>query len=485
MATRSATLRGPQPEWWRHLALPAGLVGTGAVALASGAGAAFVATQFDDKVAVVVLLALVLAPMLAVAIIINPLVAMLIVFATFPIGSVARGVGPLHIQAVEVAVFVAATVVVLRRLAVGKIPLPFAAPLGWAIALFLWVLISMLSSIDKTLAIKVLFSLLGGIVCTTVVLAGCRHTRDLRILLSGFVGAGTVIALITLSETGHVSFTTEFGGAEIVSGRLQGAFDSPNQLGSLCALMTPIAASLVFGLRALRWRVLAAGALLLLLAALMLSLSRGAWIGAGVAAIFMLVKLREARRLLVALSVPLAIIGFFVWSLAPTSTEVKVVGERAKAINALSPYDHRQVIYKEAVREIKEKPLLGVGPGGFPVASTRVVSESATLSYAHAHNLYLNWAAETGVPSLILIFGFAIALGFAGRTASRGALARGDPADRAIVIGISAALLSVLGQGAVDYVIPNPVVYIAMWTLIGALLVMRREALETPSTTPR
>jgi O-antigen ligase len=485
MATRSEALGGFRPDWRRQLALPATLLGTAALALGSGAGAAVVATQFHDKTAVVVLVALVVAPLLAVAIIINPLVAVLVVLATFPIGSVAQDVGPLRIQAVEVAVFVAATVVVLRRLAVGKIPLPFAGPLGWAIALFLWTLISMFSAIDETLAVKVLFSLLGGIVCSTVVLAGCRDMRDLRVLLGGFVASGSAIALITLSETGHVSFTSEFGGSEIVSGRLQGAFDSPNQLGSLFALMVPIAASLVFGLRALRWRIVSAGALLLLLAALMLSLSRGAWIGAGVAAIFMLIKLREARRLLVLVSIPVAILGFFIWSLAPSNTEVKVVGERAKAINALSPYDHRQVIYKEAFREIKEKPLLGVGPGGFQVASTRVVSESSTLSYAHAHNLYLNWAAETGIPSLIIIFGFAIGLGLAGRTASRGAMARGDPADRALVIGISAALLSVLGQGAVDYVIPNPVVYIAMWTLVGALLVTRREAQETLSATPR
>lgn len=456
-------------------------MGTAALALGAGAGAAAIATQFGNS-APLVLVGLMLAPLLAIAILINPLVAVLVVLATFPIGSVAQSIGPLQIQAVEVAVFVAATVVILRRLAVGMIPLPFAAPLGWAIALLLWTLISMLVAIDETLAIKVLFSLLGGIICSTVVLAGCHDMRSLRILLGGFVASGTVIALITLSETGHVSFTTDFGGSEIISGRLQGAFDSPNQLGSLCALMAPIAASLIFGLRTMRWRVTAGVALVLLLAALMLSLSRGAWIGAGVAAVFLLVKLREARRLLIALSVPVAIIGFFVWSLTPPSTEVKVVGERAKAITALSPLDHRNVIYKEAVREIKEKPLLGVGPGGFQVASTRVVSESATLSYAHAHNLYLNWAAEVGIPSLIIIFGFAIALGFAARTGSRGAMARGDRADRALVLGISAALLSVLAQGTVDYVIPNPVVYTAMWTLIGALLVTRREAIPVLST---
>jgi putative inorganic carbon (HCO3(-)) transporter len=193
----------------------------------------------------------------------------------------------------------------------------------------------------------------------------------------------------------------------------------------------------------------------------------------------MLVKLREARRLLLVLAVPLVIVGFFVWSLTGTKTDVKVVGERARAITVLSPYDDRRVIYREAYREIRENPVLGVGPGGFPVASTLVVSESATLSYAHAHNLYLNWAAEVGLPSVVIILGFAFSLMLSGRTASAGARVRGDPRDRAIVIGISAALITVLVQGFFDYVVPNPVVYTALWTLIGALLVARREALKT------
>jgi O-antigen ligase len=288
------------------------------------------------------------------------------------------------------------------------------------------------------------------------------------------------IGLITFSETkGLSSVSTEFGGAEIVSGRLQGAFDSPNQLGALCALMVPVCTGLVFGARTVRWRVLAGFAVVLLLATLMLSLSRGAWVGAGVALLFMLIKLREARRLLLVLAIPLVVIGFFVWSLTPTKTDVKVVGERARAITVLSPYDDRRVIYREAYREIRENPVLGVGPGGFPVASTRVVSESATLSYAHAHNLYLNWAAEVGLPSLVIILCFALTLAFSARTASRGARVRGDPRDRAIIIGISAALLTVLVQGFFDYVIPNPVVYTAFWTLVGALLVCRREALRT------
>jgi O-antigen ligase len=451
----------------------------GLLALGAGAGAAFVATRFQGA-APYVLVAMFVAPLLAIGIVINPLLAVLVVIATYPIGNIAQPVGPIRLQVVEAAVFVAAVVVVLRRLAVGRIPLPFAAPLGWAVALFLWTMISLFSAIDEKLAIKVLFSLLGGIVCATVVLAGCRDMRDLRILLAGFVGSGVAIGLITFSEGRHVGqFSTSFGGSEIVSGRLQGAFDSPNQLGAFCALVIPVAAALIFGARMTRGRLAAGVALVILLVTLMLSLSRGAWVGAGIALLFMLVKLKEARRLLVILAVPLMILGFFIWSLTPTKTDVKVIGQRAGALTVLSPYDDRRVIYKEAFREIREHPVLGVGPGGFQVASTRVVSESATLSYLHAHNLYLNWAAEVGVPSVIIILCFAGALGLAARTASRGARMRGDPRDRAIVIGISAALMTVLVQGFFDYVIPNPVVYMSFWTLVGALLVARREGLKT------
>jgi O-antigen ligase len=463
----------------RPLAVPAGWAAAAALTLATGAGSALVATHFESS-APLVLVAMFVAPLVAIGIIVNPLLAIVVVIATFPVGSIAQSIGPLRIQAVEVAVFVAAIVVVLRRLAVGRIPLPFSAPLGWAVALFLWTLVSLFSAIDETLAIKVLFSLLGGIVCSTVVLAGCRDMHDLRLLLGAFVMSGVVIGLITFTEGRAAGgLTTEFGGSEIVSGRLEGAFDSPNQLGAFCALMIPVCAGLIFGARTTRWRFFAGIALLILLVTMMLSLSRGAWVGVAVALLLMLTLLREARRLLVILAVPLALAGFFVWSLGPTKTDVKVVGERARAITVLSPYDDRRVIYKEAFREIRENPVLGVGPGGFPVASTRVVSESATLSYAHAHNLYLNWAAEVGLPSVILILGFAGALGLAARTAVRGARARGDMADRAIVIGIAAALLTVLAQGFFDYVIPNPVVYTAFWTLVGALLVARREALKT------
>jgi hypothetical protein len=68
-----------------------------------------------------------------------------------------------------------------------------------------------------------------------------------------------------------------------------------------------------------------------------------------------------------------------------------------------------------------------------------------------------------------------IALAFAGRRAARGALARGDPRSRAVVGGLCAALITVVGQGFVDYTLRNVVIFITLWGLIGLLLVARRD----------
>jgi O-antigen ligase len=208
-------------------------------------------------------------------------------------------------------------------------------------------------------------------------------------------------------------------------------------------------------------------------------------VGTALALLFMLVALPEARRAVALLAVPAVIAAIFVTALAPVGgTEISVVGQRAGALTALSPYDDRPAIYREAIREIRADPLTGSGAGGFPVASARAGSEVSTISAQHAHNLWLTWGAEAGIPAMIFILGFAISLGLAARSAGRAFRRAGRLADRAVTVGLAAALLSVLGQGFFDYVFRNSVVNVALWALIGALLVCRREALRASEPSP-
>jgi O-antigen ligase len=428
---------------------------------------AFISSWFQES-GPFVMIAIPLVPLAIVAVMINPIVAPMIVAASLPFGSA----GAFGVQVAEGAALAVGALIVVRRLAIGQSPLPFARELIWPVLLLGWTMVALLSAIDETLAIKQVIGLLGGILVAITVLASCRDLHRVRILLGFLTVVGLIMALISLS-TNH-QLQAEHGGTD-VKNRLQGAFESPNQLGSWCALVIPIAAGLMLASSRRLPRILGAVALLALLAALTFSLSRSAWIGTGAAMILMLLTMREARRLLAILFVPLALIGYLIFSFGTAPPEVKVVGERVQAIGTRSPYDARSQIYNEALREIREDPVTGVGPGGFIVASRRAGTQTSTVSADHAHNLLLNYGAESGLPAVALVLAFALALAAAAYRGVR-TVAQVDPRHRGLILSIGAALFAIFVQGFFDFTLGNPVIRITVWMLIGALLVAVREA---------
>ena len=81
-------------------------------------------------------------------------------------------------------------------------------------------------------------------------------------------------------------------------------------------------------------------------------------------------------------------------------------GSRIKSIIDFGETSNAQriEIWKKTLISIKERPLLGVGIGNFPV----VLSQDLFLAKAgsSAHNIYLNIAAEMGIPALIFALWF-------------------------------------------------------------------------------
>lgn len=80
--------------------------------------------------------------------------------------------------------------------------------------------------------------------------------------------------------------------------------------------------------------------------------------------------------------------------------------ERIKSIIDFGETSNSQriEIWKASLESIKEKPLLGVGIGNFPV----VLEQRVFLARAgsSAHNIYLHIASEIGIPALLLVIGF-------------------------------------------------------------------------------
>jgi O-antigen ligase len=65
----------------------------------------------------------------------------------------------------------------------------------------------------------------------------------------------------------------------------------------------------------------------------------------------------------------------------------------------------RIAIWSDALRLIRQHPLLGTGLGTFPIVYTQVQTTFLTQLVNSAHNDYLEYASNLGVPAAALLFG--------------------------------------------------------------------------------
>jgi O-antigen ligase len=108
----------------------------------------------------------------------------------------------------------------------------------------------------------------------------------------------------------------------------------------------------------------------------------------------------------------------------------------------------RWEIWKDTSRLIAERPWLGSGLGTFGVAYTAVQTTFLDRFVHHAHNDYLQVAAELGIPGAVLLFG--TLGGVAWRTARilQQPVKESDPA---VALGVVGALTAFLLHSLTDF----------------------------------
>jgi len=404
---------------------------------------------------------LAMSPLLAMAVFNDPRVGVALVVASFPIGVMSVPGAP--VQLVQLLTLIVAALVALRRLTDGHAPLPLPSTMVLPVAFCAWLVVALPSSIDHQRSLRELGLFVIGVVVALVVVASARSFRDVALILAVVVGVLATISAFVPFMTGDLQASF---GASVVRGRATGVFDQPNQLGTAALTGSLLALGFAFAKsgRARWFATAAAGACAL---ALVLSLSRGAWIGFAVGVAVLLVKLPEARRTVLLATLPVLAAAFLVGAFVPSSPQAEIVGERLRSIaGEKNPYDDRPTLWREAIREISNDPLTGEGPGTFPVASTRSTSKSRTVFAHHAHNLLLNWGAENGLPAAAIAVGF----GLVAHSILRREGMRARPHDRAIVAGLAAALAALAAQGTVDYTYRNSVLMTLLFVLLGAVV---------------
>jgi O-antigen ligase len=181
--------------------------------------------------------------------------------------------------------------------------------------------------------------------------------------------------------------------------------------------------------------------------AVLLGETRGVWVATAVAGIYLL---WSWRRWLVA-AVPVAIAAAFF--LSPPA-----IRERFQSLVRPSHVDsnqHRIVTWRTGIAIIEKHPLLGLGPEGVKLHFDEYVPADIPRPlpegwYGHLHNIYLQYAAERGIPAMLLMMWLLFQVIYDFRRGLR-ALPPVPDDRRFLLHGGIAVVLATMVEGFVEY----------------------------------
>jgi O-antigen ligase len=330
-------------------------------------------------------------------------------------------------------------------------------------------------------------------------------------IATGVVLAGALQAVIGLYEFLGGSGAPHLWILNYRKFRAFGTFGQPNPFSAFMGLTLPLALGLAWGYTSkgiARWRARREGANtrdsewivpgllalvyaslgLLLLAGLIASWGRGAWLGFG-AAITVMVCFSPRRRwqgllLMAALGAFVALL-WLAGRLPPSiqqridSAVTEFVGfgdMRAVAVNnenfaVVERLAHWQAAYHMA----SAHPFLGVGLGNYEVAYPRYGLPSWPRPLGHAHNDYLNVLAETGMVGLAAyLAGWGTIVYWTLRV-----LRQRDPVMRGLVLGLLGTWTHLAVHSIVDKLYVNNL-FLHVGVMLGLLAVAHRRFRQSP-----
>ena len=281
------------------------------------------------------------------------------------------------------------------------------------------------------------------------------------LLLAG--GLNALYSLLQVLQLDRFAWAANF------SGRAGGFLGNPNFLGGHLALLSPVALALALNTRrpgagrALAWVING-----LLLLGLLLSQTRGAWIGAGLGLGLLLATAhrrlpgllsRNKAPLLATAALVLALGGaYLAWHPQLGTRLLETLQGKDEQLS------HRSFLMRKAAQLAARHPLLGVGPGNFrlryPEVQVQGIPKEALASQVyvqseHAHNDLLQMAADAGWPAALLWLAL-LALCF--NYSWRGLPTRGSDADRQdqtrdplLLLGLLSGLLALQIHGLANF----------------------------------
>ena len=184
-----------------------------------------------------------------------------------------------------------------------------------------------------------------------------------------------------------------------VGGSGSGIFGNSNDMALHLVTIVPIAIALVFATRGVIRKVLYGVCAALMMAAIVLTYSRGGFIGLIGALCFLAWKLGRRHRLSVTVLAAIVIVLFLV--LAPGNYAVRLLSIFVPSLDPVGSADARRAELFRSVYVAIHNPVVGVGMGNY----------ASWLSYSGqvTHNTYTAIAAEMGLAALTIYMMFVVA----------------------------------------------------------------------------
>lgn len=424
-----------------------------------------------------------------VLLLVQPLVGVFLLAWSAPFQSlVATTLGEFRVSITEVLVllYVAAAVLALRR--ARGLPRPLLLLPGLVLLAVLMLSILRSQDIESALEEIIKWAELLAVYIVTVLLL--RVTRWRWWVVGGLLVAATAQAAVglvqTLGQIGPAHF--------LVNGvlmRAHGTFGQPNPFAGYLVLFFPIAFALwAFGdLEARRpWIRSITGLVVIVLgSALLASLSRGGLLGmAGAVLVLLLLGSGATRRIMLAGGAAVLALAIVAGLALPDRVTEPALDAALAAINVrtvagtpATPENwsvlERLSQWHAGLRMFQDNYLTGIGVGNYDAYYPEVALPFWQQPLGHAHNLYLNIAAETGLLGLGAYLVLVLAIVCLGRRALRN---RHDRAVRALAVGILGGLTAYSIHSIFDMLFVQ-----GIGVLLGLLLALLENAAAAPKQT--
>ncbi len=286
-----------------------------------------------------------------------------------------------------------------------------------------------------------------------------KTKKQLFDLLKVFVLSAVLVCLYGLFQyaTGQSSEQSWVDNEmfEDIKLRIYSTLENPNVLGEYILLTLPISISLLWTSKSLLSRITYLGFSGIMGIALILTFSRGCWLGIiGAAAVFITFV---AGKLWGLALIALPLLPFII----PES-----ILNRFTSIGDMSDSStsYRVSIWLGTLLMLKDYWLTGVGPGTEAYTAVYPFYSHNLVVAQHAHNLFLHITSESGIIGLLTFI--ALMLLFFKRTASGASLVKKSSLAIALV-GIAAAQTGFLIQGVFDNCFYNYRVFMIFWAVLA------------------